>query len=187
MSGTPILPAPQELARLMARLGPAERGALLTQAAIGLDGWLGFQYTWLDPDRVEVRLPVEARHTQVYGLVHGGLYCALAETSCSVGVGLRVLAEGHNAVGVENRTRFRKAARVGAVLIATAEPLRVQGALHTWQARIHDDAGRLCAEGEVVVCALPEGQAGIEALGLAQRAREAERGPGGGGGPEEAG
>lgn len=82
----------------------------------------------------------------------------MAEAACSVGAALTVLPKGDSAVGVENHTRFRKAARQGATLTVTATPAGVADRLYTWRAVIDDDRGRRCAEGPVVVCALSHGE-----------------------------
>ena len=147
-----------QLVHLLKTLGPAERATLLTEASVGFDAHVGMRFVWAADDRVVAELPVGSHHVQPYGLVHGGIYCALAEAVCSVGAALRVLPGGHHAVGVENHTRFLRAAREGAVLTVTAVPSGVAGQLHTWQATVRDAEGTCCAESTVVVRALPPGK-----------------------------
>lgn len=158
---------PAQIASLVATLGPEELAALLTQAGGGFDAHVGLVFTWASPERVVARLTPSAEHTQPYGLVHGGVYCAAAEATCSVGAALSVLPQGRNAVGVENRTRFLRATRPGATLTITATPSQVAGEHHTWVAVVLDGEGRRCAEAEVVVRALdPAARVGGAAVTL---------------------
>jgi 1,4-dihydroxy-2-naphthoyl-CoA hydrolase len=145
---------PAQIATLVATLGPEELAALLTQASGGFDAHVGLEFTWASPERVVAKLTPDEQHTQPYGLVHGGVYCAAAEATCSVGAALSVLPQGRNAVGVENRTRFLRASRPGTTLTITATPATVQGDRHTWSAVVLDGEGQRCAEAEVVVRAL---------------------------------
>lgn len=143
-----------QIASLVATLGPEDLAALLTQTSGGFDAHVGLEFTWASPERVTATLSPGDHHTQPYGLVHGGVYCSAAEATCSIGAALSVLPQGRNAVGVENRTRFLRAARPGATLTITATPASVQGDRHTWAAVVLDGEGRRCAEAEVVVRAL---------------------------------
>ena len=68
---------------------------------------------------------------------------------------MAVLAEGKNAVGVKNQTRFHKAARPGTLLTAIAKPSDKQNTkIRTWEAVITDEKGRQIASGEVDVAIL---------------------------------
>ena len=146
------------MAAALAGLGPEERAALLQQVSGGLDAHLGLQWVSVADDAVVGRVEVGPEHLQPYGLVHGGVYCALAEAACSVGAALAVMAQGHNAVGAENHTRFLRPAREGAVLTITARPERVADGWHTWRAEVVDQDGQRCAVGKVVVRALDPGR-----------------------------
>jgi 1,4-dihydroxy-2-naphthoyl-CoA hydrolase len=124
----------------------------------GLDRVLGLRVISASPTRVEAVFTASEQHLQPYGLVHGGVYCAVIESVCSVGAALNVVPMGRHAVGVENHTRFRKAARAGLVLRVVAEPVSVDGDHHRWAARVLD-GDRLIADGEVVLRCLPVGAA----------------------------
>lgn len=146
---------PAQVAQLVAGLGPEDLATLLNAGGVGFDAHVGLQYTWASPERVVATLSPGPEHAQPYGLVHGGVYCTAAEATCSVGAALCVLPQGRNAVGVENRTRFLRAARPGTRLTITATPLSEARGRHTWAAVIVDADGHRCAEAEVVVRALP--------------------------------
>jgi len=53
---------------------------MLVAEADALDGTLGFEVLEVGEEWVRGRVPVTDRIKQVYGLVHGGAYAALAET-----------------------------------------------------------------------------------------------------------
>jgi len=145
------------LAKQVAALSPEQRAELIHQMQSGFDAHLGMRFTHVDGSRVVATLDVTDHHLQPYGLVHGGVYCTLAEAVCSVGAVMSILSSGRHAVGAENRTRFKRAARAGTTLTATAVPAEVKEPWHTWQCTIEDATGRICAEGSVIVRALEPG------------------------------
>ncbi|MFD0852873.1 PaaI family thioesterase, partial [Actinomadura adrarensis] len=53
------------------------------------DRMLGLRLTHADPSRVEAELPVTQDLMQAYGIVHGGVYCTVVETTASVGAAVR--------------------------------------------------------------------------------------------------
>ena len=113
-------------------------------------------------------------HQQPYGLVHGGVYAAMIETSCSTASALNVFAEGKSTVGLENTTSFLRAVRSG-TLRCTARPLVMGRRSHVWEARIHDDRGRLVATGRVRMMIL---EAGAEADGVTVELRRDDQNSG---------
>lgn len=149
---------PEAIVRMLAELSSAQAAELFNQGLGGFDRTLGMVFLEVGVDRVVATLHVSEAHAQPYGLVHGGVYCTLAESVCSVGAALSVLAEGRHAVGVENRTRFLRPARPGCVLTVRGSPLRVEGAERVWQAGVEDAEGRTCARSEVRVRVLEHGR-----------------------------
>lgn len=110
---------------------------------------LGVEFVELTPSRVVATLVVQAKHTQPYGIVHGGVYCTLAETVASIGAVLALGGDGAGAVGQSNQTDFLKATRVGATVRATASPVHVGRSVQLWGIDITDEQGRLCAQSRV--------------------------------------
>jgi 1,4-dihydroxy-2-naphthoyl-CoA hydrolase len=103
-------------------------------------------------NEVIAELPVSSKHYQPMGIVHGGVYCSMVETVCSVGGYLSASKHGMVVVGVDNQTSFLKATRTG-TLRATARPLTVGRRTQLWEANTHDDNGRLVATGRVrLIC-----------------------------------
>ncbi|HUG86417.1 MAG TPA: PaaI family thioesterase [Euzebya sp.] len=113
---------------------------------------LGVAYTELTPTRVVATLAVTDKLKQPYGIVHGGVYCTLAESVASVGA---VIARGgQGAVGQSNQTDFLRATR-GGVLTATATPVHVGRSVQLWGVDITDEEGHLCAQARVRLFNIP--------------------------------
>ena len=160
-----------ELAAQLAALSPEARAEAINAFSAGLDEHVGLAFTWCAEDRVEATLTAEDRHTQVYGLVHGGLYCTMIEAVGSCGAALLHLPNRRLPVGVENRTRFLRAARAGALLTAVGIPTEVTEHGSTWSVSVTDQSGTVCAEGQLLTRALPPGKTvGGAALQLPEEA-----------------
>ncbi|WP_433462141.1 PaaI family thioesterase [Spirillospora sp. CA-128828] len=112
-----------------------------------LDETLGLLVTEASDREVVAELEVTDKLMQGYGIVHGGVYCAITETVCSVGAALTV-GLGNRVVGVSNHTRFVRAVR-GGRLVARARPVDRVDDHVTWQSTITDEKGRVVAEGTV--------------------------------------
>ncbi len=111
------------------------------------DDLVGTRIVEASGDRVVATLKVDACHHQPTGVVHGGLYATLVETSTSVGASLW-LGEAGVAVGVSNHTDFLRAHRAGQLRVE-AVPLQRGRTLQLWRADVTDAEGRLVACGNV--------------------------------------
>jgi 1,4-dihydroxy-2-naphthoyl-CoA hydrolase len=114
----------------------------------GLNHALGFTLDDAGPDRVVLSFTVGPQHLQPYGIVHGGVYCAAAEASASIGAAIW-LGERGQVVGAANHTNFLKAVREGVRVVATATPIHRGRSQQLWQIEMLDDDDRLVARGEV--------------------------------------
>lgn len=110
---------------------------------------LGERFVSVTPDEVVIELPVEPHLHQPYGIVHGGVWCALVETAASVGAATwhRTRGDG-NVVGVSNHTDFLRAVREG-VVTARATPIHRGRLQQLWLVEITDGDDRLVARGQV--------------------------------------
>ena len=108
---------------------------------------LGVELSEVSGDRVVATWEARPELHQPYGIVHGGVYCSLAETAASVGAALW-FGERGNVVGVANHTNFIRATREG-VLEIVAVPVQRGRTQQLWQVDITDDQSRLVARGEV--------------------------------------
>lgn len=112
-----------------------------------LDETLGLVVTEASEQEVVAELEVTDKLMQAYGIVHGGVYCAITETVCSMGAALTV-GLGNQVVGISNHTRFIRAVR-GGRLVARAHPVDRVDDHVTWQSTITDEKDRVVAEGTV--------------------------------------
>jgi uncharacterized protein (TIGR00369 family) len=89
-----------------------------------------------------------ARHMHPWGAVHGGVYCAIAETLATLGAQLSAIPAGKLASGIENHTSFLRQVRDGE-LRARATAINRGRQLHLWAVTITDERDRLVAHGLV--------------------------------------
>ncbi len=110
----------------------------------------GIELTEATPDRAAGRLVITEDHHQPYGVVHGGVYCTLAETIASTGAAVWAMAQGMaGAVGVSNTTNFLRATTSG-TLLAVATPIHRGRSQQLWSVEItREDDGKLVAQSQV--------------------------------------
>lgn len=123
---------------------------------VGLMKLMGMTVVSMSEREVIVELVVTPAHHQPMGIVHGGVYCALVETVCSIGGHFHASKRGLTVVGVDNQTSFLKATRSG-VLTARGTPLSAGRRTQLWQADIRDADDALIATGRVrLICIEPD-------------------------------
>jgi 1,4-dihydroxy-2-naphthoyl-CoA hydrolase len=106
----------------------------------GLPAKMGIKLTEMSPNRVVGTMPV-AGNTQVYGLLHGGATCVLAETLGSLGAVLHAAQSGSGiAVGIEISASHHRSVREGQVTgVATA--IHLGRTVATYEIEVTDDTG----------------------------------------------
>jgi 1,4-dihydroxy-2-naphthoyl-CoA hydrolase len=122
----------------------------------GLGQLLDLNLVTITEQEVVAELVVSAKHHQPMGIVHGGVYCALVETVCSVGAFVHASKRSRSVVGVDNQTSFLKATRTG-TLRAVGKPLSIGGRTQLWEANIFNEEGALVSTGRVRLLALEAG------------------------------
>lgn len=135
---------------------PADVVALLNASRGGFEVAIGLVFTRASQQEVACEVPVGPHLTQPYGLVHGGVYCAIVETLSSVGAALVTMPRGQTTVGLENSTTFLRAVRAGK-LTGVAVPLHAGRTTQVWEVEVRDDEGRLVAKGRVRMQCLERG------------------------------
>ena len=119
-----------------------------------LDGTLGFETLEVSADLARGRFAVEDRVKQPFGLVHGGVLAAIAESLCSQATFAAVASDGMTAQGLSNHTSF-----VRPILAGTAHAearCRHRGrTTWVWEVDVTDDDGRLCALSRVTMAVRP--------------------------------
>ena len=119
-----------------------------------LDGTLGFETLEMTDETVRGRVAVEQRIQQPMGLVHGGVYAALAESLASEATFRVVYPEGSIAVGLSNSTSFMRPITEGFVNAAGRRRHRGR-TTWVWDIDFTDDQGRLCASTRVTMAVRP--------------------------------
>ncbi len=103
---------------------------------------LGMEWMEVGEDFIKIKMPVDHRTKQPYGLLHGGASCALSETVGSVAAHLVIDPAKFVCVGLEINANHVRSARQGYVTgIATA--LHLGATTHVWDIKIYDDINRL--------------------------------------------
>jgi 1,4-dihydroxy-2-naphthoyl-CoA hydrolase len=88
------------------------------------------------------------QHTP-WGVVHGGVYCAIIESAASIGASVAVLDRGQFAVGVNNSTDFLRPVSAGRVEVL-AEPVQQGRTLQLWLVTLtRPEDGKVVARGQV--------------------------------------
>ncbi|MCZ4541027.1 PaaI family thioesterase [Dietzia maris] len=118
-----------------------------SHSGTGFGGGIGMEYTEVTPDKVVVTVTVGPHLHQPYGIVHGGVYCAIAEEVASIAGAVWLGGEG-KVVGVNNSTDFLRAVTEG-TLTATGTPVHRGRSQQLWRVEIEDDRGRTAAVGQV--------------------------------------
>lgn len=114
------------------------------RATSGFDGLIGLEITQASEELVVARVPVRDELKQQFGLVHGGVYAAIAESVASLATGVAVAADGRVAMGLANQTSFLRPVTEGTI---NARAVRRHAGRTTWvwEVEMSDDRGRLCA------------------------------------------
>jgi len=116
---------------------------------------LGFEFPLISRDRARGRFTVDDRHLQPEGLVHGGVYAALAEGVASLGTAEGAGRDPELAVtGMSNYTSFLRPVTAGTI-DAEAEPFHRGRTTWIWDVRFTDERGRLCAVSRVTIAIRP--------------------------------
>lgn len=103
---------------------------------------LGIELVEIGDDFLRARMPVDHRTRQVFGILHGGASCALAETVGSIGAYYCIDTQHHYAVGVEINTSHLKMVRSGFVY-GTAKPFHIGRSTQVWEILIRDEEDQL--------------------------------------------
>jgi 1,4-dihydroxy-2-naphthoyl-CoA hydrolase len=115
--------------------------------------FLAMEWTAIADDHLQMRMPVNERTKQPYGLLHGGASCALAETIGSVASFLVIDTSKFICVGLEiNANHVRSA--TGGFVTATCTALHLGKTTHVWDIKIHDDNGKLVCVSRLTVAIL---------------------------------
>lgn len=118
-------------------------------------GFLDQQFNDEGPGTLSCTLRVRDELKQPMGILHGGIYCAVAESVASMGAAREV---GHDSglavMGQQNNTSFLRPVTDGEV--RAVGTLRHRGrTTQIWQIEMFDDQDRLCALSQVTMAVRP--------------------------------
>lgn len=118
--------------------------------AVGLDARLGMRVVEGTGDGVVAEIDITPDHHQPFGIVHGGLYCSMAESVASISgfLWLEQTGIGGTAVGVNNSTDFLKSVSEGTI-VARSVPVHRGKRQQLWQVDMTLPDGTLLAQGRV--------------------------------------
>lgn len=120
---------------------------------------LGIRYTDAGEGFLEAVMPVDSRHHQPMGILHGGATATLAESVASAASGLVLTGTGRRPVGLDLAVNHVRGVSGGQIK-ARAEAAHLGRSTHLWQVRIVDERDRLVAQAKLLIMVLeapPEG------------------------------
>ena len=118
-----------------------------------MSGYLGMEWVEIGNNFLKVRMPVDERTVQPYGLLHGGASCALAETAGSVASHLIIDPSKFICVGLEINANHVRGIKEGFVE-AIASPIHIGSSTHVWDIRITDSHDKLICVSRLTVAIL---------------------------------
>jgi len=114
---------------------------------------LGIRYSDAGEGFLEAVMPVDSRHHQPMGILHGGATAALAESVASAAAGLALAGTGRKPVGLDLTVNHIRSVTGGEVT-ARAEAVHLGRSTHLWRIGIVDDRGRLIAQAKLLIMVL---------------------------------
>jgi len=120
----------------------------------GFDLLYGLELLDYAEDEVRAQVVVRDELKQPAGLLHGGVYAAVAESLASLATAIGVMSEGKMAMGLSNSTSFLRPITRGTV---HAHATRVHRGSTTWvwDVRFSDDGDRACAVTRMTIAVRP--------------------------------
>jgi 1,4-dihydroxy-2-naphthoyl-CoA hydrolase len=124
------------------------------RAILGFDRLYGLELLAYDETQVSAQVKVRDELKQPAGLVHGGVYAAIAESITSLATALAVMEDGNTAMGLSNSTSFLRPVTDG-VVHAQATRLHRGRTTWVWDVSFSDDAGHACAVTRMTIAVRP--------------------------------
>ena len=126
----------------------------LSGALGGFERLYGLELLDYSDAEVRAQVAVGEQLKQPAGLVHGGVYAAMAEAMASLATAVAVAPEGNTAMGLANSTSFLRPITEG-VVHARATRLHRGRTTWVWDVSFSDDAGRTCAVTRMTIAVRP--------------------------------
>jgi len=103
---------------------------------------LDITITEIGPDFVRGEMPVDGRHVQPFGIIHGGVSVVLAETLGSL-ASMMACEPGFHAVGLEVNANHLRPNPRGGRAHGLCTPVRIGRSVHVWNIELRRDDGEL--------------------------------------------
>lgn len=120
----------------------------------GFDALWGHEILELSAERATSQVHVGPQHLQPMGLVHGGVYAAIAESLTSLATNLAVMDEGQVGVGLSNQTSFLRPIQGGTIHAVAVRKHRGRSTW-VWEVEMRDDEGRLAVLTRMTIAVRP--------------------------------
>lgn len=121
---------------------PASCPVVNARASDTVISLLGLEITEIGPDYLRGSMPVDERHVQPFGLLHGGVNVVISETLGSMACYL-TLPEGQHCVGIEVNANHIAGVKKGERVTAECRPLHLGRSTQVWQTEIRRADGKL--------------------------------------------
>ena len=119
---------------------------------------LGLTVEDVGDDSISVRMPVDRRTIQPYGILHGGASVALAESLGSLASVLCIEDPStHTPVGVEINANHLRPVPDGRFVIGTLSRLRIGRRIHVWNIEIRDPDDKLVCISRLTIMIVERG------------------------------
>ena len=122
----------------------------LEAAQGGFNDQIGFVVDHCDGTAVKARLDIDDRHLQPFGLVHGGVYAAIAEALASMGTYIGTGGDRFVA-GSSNLTHFLRPVFKGDAITCTGAPIHTGRTQWIWDIEVLNGEGKRCATTRVTI------------------------------------
>jgi 1,4-dihydroxy-2-naphthoyl-CoA hydrolase len=126
----------------------------INEVLLGFDRLYGLEFLSFSDTEVRAQVAVRDALKQAAGLVHGGVYASIAESTASFGTALAVLGQGQTAMGLSNSTSFLRPV-TGGIIHALATRVHKGRTTWVWDVRFSDDADRTCAVTRMTIAVRP--------------------------------
>ncbi len=120
----------------------------------GFDRLYGLRLLSCTDTEVRAEVTVREELKQQRGLLHGGVYAALAESMASIATALAVREIGEVAMGLSNNTSFLRPI-TGGVVHGRATRVHRGRSTWVWDVSFSDDADRTCAVTRMTIAVRP--------------------------------
>ncbi len=115
---------------------------------------LAIRYIEAGEEFLVAEMPVDSRHLQPMGILHGGASAALAESVGSAASAMVLGDRRRAAVGLELAINHLGAVRAGAMVRARAEAVHLGRSTHLWQIMLTDANDRKIALAKLTMLVL---------------------------------